>query len=132
MFSFMFDDFIRDLLGFNARTLYEKYNLSPNPLDISSFGNIFLECNICQVMISKGRRSGIILNWTITAGPDYKKVEKISGGISWYTMHSKDIISSKCFKLKKENEQMKKNHSTVKVLLFVYQSRKFKSRYIQI
>ena len=26
--SFMFDDSIRDLLGFNARTLYEEYNLS--------------------------------------------------------------------------------------------------------
>ena len=25
--SFMFDDSIRDLLGFNARTLYEEYNL---------------------------------------------------------------------------------------------------------
>ena len=39
--SFMFDDSKRDLLGFNARTLYEKYNLSPNPVDILSFDNFF-------------------------------------------------------------------------------------------
>ena len=31
--SFMFDDSIRDLLGFLAITLYEEYNLSPNPVD---------------------------------------------------------------------------------------------------
>ena len=32
--SFMFDDSIRDLLGFNARTLYEEYTPSNNPVDI--------------------------------------------------------------------------------------------------
>ena len=32
--SFMFDDSIKDLLGFNARTLYEEYTLSNNPVDI--------------------------------------------------------------------------------------------------
>ena len=30
--SFMFDDSIRDISGFNAGTLYEEYNLSPDPL----------------------------------------------------------------------------------------------------
>ena len=34
IFSFMFDDSVRGLLGFNARTLYEENNLSPNPVDI--------------------------------------------------------------------------------------------------
>ena len=61
----MFDDSIRDLLGFNARTLYEEYKLSPNPVDILSFGNIFVECDIAQGMIFKGKRSGIIHNFTI-------------------------------------------------------------------
>ena len=41
--SFMFDDCMRDLLSFNARTIYEEYNLSPNPVNILSFANIFLE-----------------------------------------------------------------------------------------
>ena len=40
------DDSMRDLLGFNETTIYEEYNLSPNPVDILSFDNIFLECNI--------------------------------------------------------------------------------------
>ena len=35
--SFVPDDSIRDFLGFNATTIYEEYNLSPNPVDILSF-----------------------------------------------------------------------------------------------
>ena len=101
--SFMFDDSIKDLLGFDARTLYEEYTPYDHPVDILSFDNIFLECNIAQGLIFKGKRSGIIHNWTMTVDPGYKYVEKISGGISWYMMQSKDIISSICFKLKNKN-----------------------------
>ena len=53
--SLMFDDSIRDLLGFNARTLYEEYNLSPNPVDIISFNIIFIETDIARGMIFKGK-----------------------------------------------------------------------------
>ena len=98
----MFDDSIRDLLGFKARTLYDEYNLSQNPVDILSFDNIFLECDIAQGMIFKGKKSMIIHNWTKTVDPGYKHVDKFSGGISWYMMQSKDIISSICLKLKIE------------------------------
>ena len=42
----------------------------------------------------------------MTVDPGYKYVEKASGGISWYMMQSKDIISSICLKLKKENIQL--------------------------
>ena len=101
--TFVPDDSIRDLLGFNKTTIFEEYNLSPNPVDILSFDNIFLECDIAQGMIFKGRKSNIIHNWTMTVDPGYKYVEKFSGGISWYMMQSKDIISSICFKLKNEN-----------------------------
>ena len=38
--------------------------------------------------------------------PGFKYVEKFSGGITWYMMESKDIISSFCFKLKHENNQL--------------------------
>ena len=100
--SFMFNDSIKDLLGFHAITLYEKYNLSTNPVDILSFDNFFLDCDIAQGMIFKGRKSNIIHNWTMTVDPGYKYVEKFAGGISWYMMQSKDIISSICFKLKNE------------------------------
>ena len=41
--SFMFDDSIRDLLGFISRTIYEKYTLSNHPVDILPFDNIILE-----------------------------------------------------------------------------------------
>ena len=44
----MFDDSIKDLLGFHAITLYEEYNLSTNPVDNLSFDKIFLECDIAQ------------------------------------------------------------------------------------
>ena len=95
----MFDDSIKDLLGFNARTLFEEYNLSPNPVDILSFDNFFQECDIAQGMILKARKNNIIHNWTMTVEPGYKFVVKFYRGISCYMMQSKDIISSICFKL---------------------------------
>ena len=104
--SFMFDDSIKDLAGFHAITLYEEYNLSNNPVDILSFDNNFLECDIAQGMIFKGRKRNIIQNWTRTVDPGYKNVERFSGGISWFMMQSKDVISSICFKLKNENNQI--------------------------
>ena len=38
--------------------------------------------------------------------PGYKHVEKFRGGIQWYMMDSKDVISSICFKLKSENRNL--------------------------
>ena len=101
--SFMFHDSMKDLLGFNARTLYEEYTASDHPVDILSFDDIFLECNIAQGMIFKGKRTGIIHNFTMDVDPGYKYIEKFRGGVQWYMMESKDIISSICFKLKNEN-----------------------------
>ena len=102
----MFDDSIKDLLGFHAITLYKESNLSTNPVDILSFDNILLECDIAKGLIFKGRKSNNIHNWTMTVDPGYKYVEKFSGGISWYMMQSKDIISSICFNLQNENNQL--------------------------
>ena len=101
--TFVPDDSIRDLLGFNKITIYEEYNLSPNPVDILSFDNIFLECNIAQGMIFKGKRSGIIHNFTMDVDPGYKYIEKFRGGVLYYMMESTDIFSSICFKLKNEH-----------------------------
>ena len=103
IFSFLFDDSIKDLLGFNARTLYEDDTPSNNPVDILSFDNIFLGCDIVQGMIFKGKRTGIIHNFTMDVDPGYKYIEKFRGGVLYYMMESKDIISSICFKLKNEN-----------------------------
>ena len=101
--DFVFEDSIGTLLGFNETILYEEYNLSPNPVDILSFDNIFIETNIAQGMIFKGKRTGIIHNSTMDVDPGYKYIEKLGGRIQWYMMESKDVISSICFKLKNEN-----------------------------
>ena len=102
----MFDDSLKDLLGFHAIILYEEYNLSPNPVDIISFNNIFIETDIARGMIFKGKRSGIIMNFTMSVSPGYKYVCRFEGGIQWYIMESKDVISSIYFKLKNENNEL--------------------------
>ena len=97
------DNSIGSLLGFNKILVWGKYNLSDDPVDILSFDNIFIECNIAQGLIFKGKRSGIIHNFTMDVDPGYKYIERFRGGVQWYMMESKDIISSICFKLKNEN-----------------------------
>ena len=101
--TFVPNDNIGSLLGFDKTTIYEEYNLSQNPVDIISFDNIFIATDIAKGMIFKGKRSGIIHNWNMNVNPGYKVVEKFSGGVTWYMMESKDLISSICFKLKNEN-----------------------------
>ena len=54
-------------------------------------------------MIFKGKRSGILHIFTMDVDPDYKYIEKNCGGVQWYMMEIKDIISNFCFKLKNEN-----------------------------
>ena len=104
--GFVFDDSIGKLLGFDETLLYKEYNLSDNPVDILSFDNIFIECDIAHGMIFKGKRSRIIFNFTMDVDPGYKYIENFSGGIQWYMMESKDVISSICFKLKNENNNL--------------------------
>ena len=101
--TFIPDDSVRDLLGFNKTTIFEEYILSPNPVDILSFDNIFIETDIAKGLIFKGKRSGIIHNFTMDVDPGYKYIEKFDGEVQWYMMESKDIISTICFKIKNEN-----------------------------
>ena len=51
-------------------------------------------------MIFKGKRSGIIHNFIMDVDPGYKYIEKLRGGVQWYMMESKDIISSTSFNWK--------------------------------
>ena len=102
----MFDDIIKDLLGFNARKIYEEYTPYDHPVDILSFDNNFLECNIAQSTTFKGKRSGIVHYFTMDVDPGYIYIEKFRGGVQWYMMETKDIVSSICFKLKNENNQI--------------------------
>ena len=87
------DDSMRDLLRFKPKIFHEEYNLSDYPVDILSFDNIFLECDIAQGKIFRGKRSGIIQNFTKDVDPGNKYNEKFRGGVQWYMMESKDIIS---------------------------------------
>ena len=100
--SFVFDDSIGTFLGFDEILVWGKYNLSDNPVDILSCGNIFIETNIAQGMIFRGKRTGIIHNFTMDVDPGYEYIEKFRGGVQWYITESKDVISSICFKLKNE------------------------------
>ena len=84
--GFVFDDTIGDLLGFNENILWEEYNLSPNPVDILPFDNYFIHIDIARGMIFKGKRSGIIHNFTMDVDPGYKYIEKFRGGVQWYMM----------------------------------------------
>ena len=104
--TFIPDDSIRDILGFNRMTIFEEYNLSQNPVNILSFDNIFIECDIAQGMIFKGKRSGIIMNFSMDVSPGYKYTHNFRGEVQWYIMESKDIISSISFKLKNENGEL--------------------------
>ena len=100
------DDSMRDLIGFKKTTIYEEYNFSPNPVDILSFDNIFLERNIVQGMIFEGERCGIIHNFPIDVDPGYKYIEIFRGCVQWFMMESEDIISCVCFQLRNENNKL--------------------------
>ena len=95
--GFMFDDSIRDLLGFHAITLYEQYKLSPNRVDILTIDNIFIHTNLAQGMIFKSKRFGTFHTFTMDVNPGYKYMEKFRGEIQWYMMELKDVTSSICF-----------------------------------
>ena len=104
--TFQPDDSIGKLLGFNKTTIFEECNLSPNLVDMISFDNIFITSDISQGMVFKGKRSGIIHNFTMDVSPGYKYVDKFRGGLQWYMIDSKDVTSSISFKLKNENGQL--------------------------
>ena len=106
LISFTPDDSIRDPLGFNASTMYEEYNLSPNPIDILSFDSFFIECDIALGMIFSGNRSGIIHSFTMDVDPGYKYIEKFRGGVQWYMLDTEDFSSGINFKLRNEANEL--------------------------
>ena len=102
----MFNNNIGNLLGFHETILWQEYNLSSNPVWNLSFDNSFLECDVAKGRIFKGRRSGIIHNFTMDVDPRNKYIEKFRGSNQWYMMENKDLISSNSFKLKYEKIQL--------------------------
>ena len=79
------------------------YNLSPNLVDIISFGINFLETNIAQGIILGGKKSGVMQNFTLHVDPGYKFIEKFRLGIQYFMWKSEDFISKISSELKIEN-----------------------------
>ena len=104
MIGFVFGDSVGSLLGFDETISYKENNSSRNRVDNPSFDNIFLETDIAQGMFFRGKRSGIIHNFTMDVSPGYKYIEKFRGGVQWYMMNTKNFISSINFELKNEND----------------------------
>ena len=104
--SFIFDDTMRNLLGFRETLIYQEYNLSQKRVDFLSIDNIFHELDIAQGMIFKRKRSGVIHKFTMDVNPGFKYNENFRGRVQWYMMESKDIISSISFILKHEQGKL--------------------------
>ena len=86
------------------QSLYMKKNyLSPFPVDILSFVNNIIECEVAEGIIFRGTRSRAIHNFTMDVDTGYRIVEKFRNGVQWYMMQSKDFVSSTSFKLKNKN-----------------------------
>ena len=103
LISFTSDDSIQDLLGFNGSTCFEEYNLLPNPVDVLSFDNFFIETDTAEGNIFEGNRTGILHNFTMDVDPGYENIKKCRGGIQLYSMESKDFSSKISFYLKNGN-----------------------------
>ena len=83
--------------------IYLAFILSPNPVDIISFGNVFRETDTAQGMIFKGYRTGIHHNFTMCVDPSYKNLEKKRGGVQWFMMESMDFVSEFFSKQRNKN-----------------------------
>ena len=84
--SFVWENSIGKLLGFDETILYNEYNLSPNPVDNLSFDNNFLKTDMAQGTIFKSKRSGIIHKFTMDVDPGYNYIENsevVFNGIWW-------------------------------------------------
>ena len=77
--SFVQDDSLGSLLGFNPEVLYEKYNLSPHLVDIISIANIFIGSDCARGTFFECKRTGIIHNFTIEVNPRLKFSDRFSG-----------------------------------------------------
>ena len=95
--AFKADDSGRDLLGFKTTVIHEEYKLSDYPVDILCFDNIFFETDMARGMNFRGKRSGIMHNFTMDVGPGFKYIEHFCEVVQWYMMESKDIVPSICF-----------------------------------
>ena len=71
--------------------MHEGYTSSGESFDTLSISNIFVQTDIAQGMIFRGKRRGMILKWTVTVGQCYHYVEVFKGCIQWYMMYTKAL-----------------------------------------
>ena len=100
--GFIINNNIGNLLGFHETKLWQDYNISPNLVDILSFDKIFFDCDIAKGMLFKVKRSDIIHHFTKDVDPGSNYIETFAGGITWYMMETKDLISGIFLKFKNE------------------------------
>ena len=101
--NFTYAGTIRIIPGFDATKVSENYKLSDHPVDIISFDNIFVECEVAQGMIINGKINRVIHKFMMDVNPRDKYIEKFRGWIMRFMMESKDFISRINFRLRYEN-----------------------------
>jgi hypothetical protein len=79
---------IGKVLGFLPRVIMQPFNESDNKVNIISFDNIFIHCDIAQGMILNGKRSTIIHGFSFDVSPGFKYVEKFRGGLSYFDVRN--------------------------------------------
>ena len=72
-------------------------------MDCLSFDNVFLEADIAQGIIFRGRIFGINHDFTMDFDPAGHFIEKFGGGVQLYIVESTDFFSIISFELKNEN-----------------------------
>ena len=65
------DDSVPDLLGFISSTIFDEYNLSPLPVDVLSIEKFFLNCDMAQGMMFRGKGSRLNHSITMDVDPGY-------------------------------------------------------------
>ena len=63
------DESVGHLLELKPSILHEEYNLSGYPVEKLRFDNDFLQCDIAQGLIFKGKTSGILHSFTVDVDP---------------------------------------------------------------
>ena len=57
-------------------------------------------------MIFRGKRSGVIHNFTMDVNPGFEKIEKFRGRVQMYVMDSNNVIPSISFILRSDNGKL--------------------------
>ena len=69
------------ILVIKRKVIYKERNLSDYPADILSFDNFFLERDIAQRMIFRGKRSGKMHNFNMDVDLACKNIKKLRGRV---------------------------------------------------